>query len=314
MIDNYGRKIEYLRLSVTDLCNFRCVYCMGEDGVVKRAHSDILSIEELTDIAAAAHSLGIRKIRLTGGEPLIRRGVLTLCENIKAIDPSIELSVTTNGSMLSEMAEPLKNAGADRLNISLDTLDEARFRGITRVGELSDVLSGLKAAERAGFTNTKINTVLLGGINGDEIADFIKLTRERDICVRFIELMPLGVASGWNAERFISCAAVEALLSGAELIKVDGAARVYRIPGYRGTIGLITPISRRFCDRCDKIRVTADGKLKPCLHSGDEIDLRDLKGDELTRAIAEGIRRKPPCHTIDKSGSLTARFMNEIGG
>lgn len=314
MTDNYGRKIEYLRLSVTDLCNYRCIYCMSEDGVAKREHSDILSIEELTDIAAAAHSLGIRKIRLTGGEPLARRGILTLCANIRAISPDIELSLTTNGSLLPGMAEALRRAGVDRLNISLDTLDPDKFRRVTRLGELSDVLSGLDAAERAGFSGTKLNTVLMRGINDDEIIDFISLTESRDICARFIELMPLGVAKGWGAERYLSCAVVQAMLGGAELIRTDGVARVYRLPGYRGTVGLITPMSRRFCSRCDRIRVTADGRLKPCLHSGDEIDLRGLSGGELADAIREGVRRKPRCHTIGESGSLTARNMNEIGG
>ena len=314
MTDNYGRTIEYLRLSVTDLCNLRCLYCMNEDGVAKRAHSDILSIEELTEIARAAHELGISKIRLTGGEPLIRRGIVTLCRNIKSIDPAIELSVTTNGVLLSDMAAGLRSAGVDRLNISLDTLDPAKYKHITRIGELSDVTRGIDAAESAGFKNTKINTVLLGGFNNDEIADFIELTRERELCVRFIELMPIGEAANWEAKRFLSCSAVEAYLGSAELVKTDGVARVYRLPDHKGSVGLISPMSRRFCDRCNKIRVTADGKLKPCLHSDDEIDLRGLSGIELRNAIREGIMRKPPAHDLGCSGSATARYMNEIGG
>ena len=169
MVDRFLRKIEYLRLSVTDLCNYRCIYCMDEKGVNKKSHSDILSIEELTEIVEAAYTLGIRKVRLTGGEPLIRRGILTLCENIKAIDPHIELSLTTNGSYLYELAKPLKDAGVDRINLSLDTLDPVKFKQITRTGEICDVMNGLKAATLAGFEQIKINVVLMGGINTDEI-------------------------------------------------------------------------------------------------------------------------------------------------
>ena len=314
MIDSYKRKIEYLRLSVTDLCNYRCIYCMSEDGVDKRDHSEMLSIEELTEIARAANKLGINKIRLTGGEPLVRRGLVTLCRNIKNIHRDIELSLTTNGSMLGRMAKELKAAGVDRLNISLDSLNNERFRRITRVGDLSEAMRGIDAAESAGFTGTKINSVLLGGINESEISDFISLTRDRDICVRFIELMPLGVVSDWPKDRFISCSIVEALLGGASLESYDGVARIYRLPGHKGTVGLISPISRSFCDRCNRIRVTADGKLKPCLHSDDEIDLRGLSGDALEAAMREGILRKPIGHWLGAYGSATARFMNEIGG
>ena len=314
MTDQYGRTIDYLRLSVTDLCNYRCIYCMSEDGVGKRAHSDILSIEELTGIAAAAHALGIGKIRLTGGEPLVRRGILTLCRNIKAIDPAIELSMTTNGSLLFDMAVDLRAAGLDRLNISLDTLDPDTFRTITRCGELSDVLRGLEAAEKAGFTNTKINAVLIGGVNDADALDLIRMTKDREIGLRFIELMPLGVAADWERERFLSCDYIEGLFDGAELLNYDGVARIYRLPQHKGTVGLITPLSRSFCDRCNKIRVTSDGRLKPCLHSDAEVDLRGLHGDELIDAMRRGIDLKPAHHSLGEYRSATTRFMNEIGG
>lgn len=312
--DSFGRTIKYLRLSVTDRCNYRCIYCMPPTGIRKKEHGDILSIEEMTEIVRAAHTLGIRKIRLTGGEPLVRKGIITLCKNIKAIDSGFELGVTTNGSLLAPMAKELKAAGVDRLNISLDSLDPYTFKTVTRVGDPQDVLNGIEAAQQAGFTNIKINTVLLAGINDSEIIDFIRLTRDHPIHVRFIELMPLGVAKGWDSSRFITTAAVEPYLRNAELLKIDGVARVYGINGHKGTIGLICPMSNSFCPSCNKIRVTADGRLKPCLHSDQEIDLRGLRGEKLVEAIRGGIRQKPERHCFGSSDYLTQRYMNEIGG
>ena len=312
--DNYGRKIEYLRLSVTDLCNYRCIYCMPEEGVCKKPHDDILSIEELTAIAAAAHTLGVKKIRLTGGEPLVRKGIAALCRNIKAIDSCIELGITTNGSLLAPMAEELKAAGVDRLNISLDSLNHDVFRSITRGGDLQDVLDGIEAAQKAGFDNIKINTVLLKGINENDIMDVMRLTRDHAIHTRFIELMPLGVAKDWDQSRFMSTGAIECHLPADALMTINGVARVYRLPGHKGTIGLICPMSHSFCDMCNKIRVTPDGRLKPCLHSDHEIDLRGLRGKELVQAIRNGILQKPAHHRFGEVGSATERFMNEIGG
>lgn len=312
--DRYGRTIHYLRLSVTDRCNLRCIYCMKEDGVCKRRHSDILSIEELTEIAQAAYTLGIRKIRLTGGEPLVRKGILTLCKNIKAIDPAIELGMTTNGSMLKTFAPLLKAAGVDRLNISLDTLNEETYRAITRRGDLNDVLDGVKAARDAGFTDTKINAVLIGGVNDNEILDMMRLARDDELSVRFIELMPMDIVRGWDKSRFLSADIVEQHLSNNDLVGYDGVARIYRPAGYKGTVGVISPLSHSFCDRCSKIRVTADGKLKPCLHSGKEIDLRGLHDDALIDAIRHGIECKPKCHNLGEFHSEAARNMNEIGG
>lgn len=312
--DRFGRTIQYLRLSVTDLCNYRCVYCMPASGVSKKDHADMLSIEEMTEIVRAAHTLGISKIRLTGGEPLVRRGVVTLCENIKAIDSSIELGITTNGSLLAPMAEQLKAAGVDRLNISLDSLNPDTFSHITRGGNPQDVLDGIKAAQKAGFDNIKINTVLLKGINDRDILDLIRLTRNSTVHVRFIELMPLGVAKDWDSDRFMPTSAIEHYLHHAELLRIDGVARVYGLPGHKGTIGLICPMSHSFCPSCNKIRVTADGKLKPCLHSDQEIDLKGLYGKALEQAIRDGILQKPESHRFGIAGSATGRFMNEIGG
>lgn len=312
--DSYGRKIEYLRLSVTDLCNYRCIYCMPGNGVCKKTHDEVLSIEELTAIAAAAHTLGVNKIRLTGGEPLVRKGIVALCRNIKAIDSRIELGITTNGSLLAPMAKELKAAGVDRLNISLDSLNPDVFRTITRGGDPQDVLDGVRAAQEAGFENIKINTVLLKGINENDIMDIMRLTRDNAIHTRFIELMPLGVAKGWSRDRFMTTAQIERHLPAEALMTINGVARVYRLPGHKGTIGLICPMSHSFCDMCNKIRVTADGKLKPCLHSEQEIDLRGLQGAELAQAMQKGILQKPQSHRFGEAVSATERFMNEIGG
>ena len=313
MQDLTGRTVDYLRLSVTDLCNYRCLYCMGEDGVQKKSHRDILSIEELAEIGRAAVACGVRKIRLTGGEPLVRRGILDLCRMLRALPELEELTLTTNGAALPQMAVELKNAGVDRLNISLDTLQPDRFRSITRRGELQEVLEGLAAAEAAGFTRTKINAVLLGGINDDEIADLAALAKDAERSVRFIELMPLGVCAGWPKERFISAEAVLRALPQLELLGSDGVAEVYQMPGWAGTVGLIRPMSRCFCPSCSRIRVTADGKLKPCLHSAEEIPLRGLRGMELEEAIRHGTAKKPVGHRLT-TGSNAARTMNEIGG
>ena len=314
MQDSFGRTIQYLRLSVTDLCNYRCIYCMPQEGVCKKHHADMLTIEEMTEIVRAAHALGINKVRLTGGEPLVRKGIVTLCRNIKAIDSAIELGITTNGSLLSPIAKELKAAGVDRLNISLDSLDPDTFNKITRGGDPQEVLSGIKAAQDAGFENIKINTVLLKGFNDGELYDFIDLTKDNAIHVRFIELMPLGVAKNWESDRFMTTAMIEGVLQNAELLKIDGVARVYRLPDHKGTVGLICPMSQSFCPSCNKIRVTADGKLKPCLHSDQEIDLRGLQGNALEEAIKRGILQKPESHRFGTAGASTARYMNEIGG
>lgn len=315
MMDEYGRKIRYLRLSVTDLCSLRCIYCMPEQGVVKIGHEGILSVEELVEIARACASLGMTKVRLTGGEPLVRRGIIDICSGISAIDGIEELCITTNGVLLPELAGDLKRAGVDRLNVSLDTLDAEKYHMITRVGDLDTVFRGLDAADDAGFTGTKINCVLIGGVNDDEIPDMVALTKSRDIDVRFIELMPIGECSAWDESRFISSEKV--LEAVPELVPCGekGVARLYRLPGGRGRVGLISPMSHKFCSECDRIRVTADGKLKPCLHSADEILLRGLRGEELTETIRRAILTKPQQHRMDASHhSDSLRGMSKIGG
>ena len=314
MIDQYGRTIDYLRLSVTDLCNYRCRYCMPEEGVEKGPHGSVLSVEECGEIARAAVRGGVRKIRVTGGEPLVRRGILDICRTLRAIPELEELCLTTNGSLLPELAQPLRDAGVDRLNISLDTLQPERFREITRWGTLEEVLSGIRAAEDAGFRHLKLDTVLMGGVNDDEIGDFLNLTRAHPWEARFIELMPMGPCAAWPKERFLSVTEVLRRFPELEKIEPSGVARRYRLPGAAGTVGLIAPMSHEFCGDCRRIRVTADGRLKGCLHSREEISLRGLHGGELEAAIYQGILQKPKGHHLAEHASDTLRTMNEIGG
>lgn len=314
MRDSYDRTIDYLRLSVTDLCNYRCQYCMSPEGVEKRPHGEILSVEECVEIGAAAAVCGVRKIRLTGGEPLVRRGLLDICRGLRAIPGLTELCLTTNGSLLRGLAAPLRKAGVDRLNISLDTLRPDRFAAMTRLGQLEDTLAGIQAAEAAGFSNLKLDTVLIGGFNDDEIGDFINLTIDHPWEVRFIELMPMGPCSGWDRRCFLPGSYVLKRYPALQKISAEGVARRYRLPGAAGTVGLISPISHDFCGDCRRIRVTADGKLKGCLHSREEIPLRGLHGTELETAIRQGISQKPRRHHLTDRPSDTPRTMNQIGG
>ena len=315
MLDNQGRNIRYLRLSVTDRCNFRCRYCMPAEGVCKRAHSEMLSFEELTEIVRAAVSLGVNKVRLTGGEPLVRRGIVELCRSLRTIDGLDELTMTTNAALLPQYAAELKQAGVDRLNISLDTLDAEKFASLTRGGALADTLAGMQAAWDAGFRGTKINAVLLGSVNEDEIPALAALAQDGKYEVRFIELMPIGECADWPRERFLSADAVLDALPGLRRVPSDGVAELYQMPGWAGKIGLIRPMSHRFCADCDRIRVTADGKLKPCLHSAQEIALRGLHGEALEAALREGMFGKPTCHHMAQGRpSESLRAMNKIGG
>ena len=315
MNDVLGRTITYLRLSVTDRCDLRCRYCMAEDGVPKRRHDELCSFEELRDFAAAAVRLGVTKIRITGGEPLVRRGIVELCAMLRAIPGVEELCLTTNGTHLPQLAGALREAGVDRLNISVDSLRPERYREITRTGELARVRQGIEASESAGFRELKLNCVLLGGVNDDEIGDFVRLTREKSWQVRFIELMPMGVCTAWPREFFLPAQAVLERVPELRPAGQSGVARLYRLPGALGTVGLIEPMSCSFCSGCTRIRITADGKLKPCLHSDTELPLRGLAGESLEQAIRRGILTKPERHHMDESGRTeTRRDMFEIGG
>ena len=313
MLDGCAREITYLRISVTDRCNYRCRYCMPEEGVEKCAHDGVCTLEELCGMAAAAVRCGVRKLRVTGGEPLVRRGIVDFCRMLREIDGVEELCLTTNGSLLPALAAPLRAAGVDRLNISLDTLRPERFAAITRLGTLADVLHGIKAAEDAGFARLKLNCVLLGGVNDDEIVDFVELTRERPWQVRFIERMPMGACDDYGA--YLPARTVLESCPALTDCGSDGVASLYRLPDGKGTVGLITPMSHEFCGACSRIRITADGRLKPCLHSDAEIALRGLSGAELEQAIRRGILAKPVQHHLNAEGvTETHRMMNEIGG
>lgn len=314
MQDAYGRQIDYLRLSVTDLCNFRCQYCMPPEGVKKQQHRAILSVEECAEIAGAAVRCGVGKIRLTGGEPLVRRGILDICRRLRALPGLEELCLTTNGSLLPQLAGPLRDAGVDRLNISLYTLRPDRFSRLTRLGRLEDALSGIRAAEEAGFSRLKLDTVLIGRFNDDEIGDFLQLTLDHPWEVRFIELMPMGPCAVWDKGCFLSEETVLERYPALEPLESQGVARRYRLPGAKGTVGLISPVSHDFCGSCRRIRVTADGHLKGCLHSREEIPLRGLHGAELEAAIGQGIAQKPERHRLALGASDTPRNMNQIGG
>ena len=245
---------------------------------------------------------------------MVRRGILDICHGLRAIPGLEELCLTTNGSLLPSMAAPLREAGVDRLNISLDTLRPDRFREMTRLGTLSDVLEGIRAAEDAGFTNLKLDTVLIGGFNDAEIGDFLNQTMDHPWEIRFIELMPMGPCAEWEKSRFLSVDSVLQRYTTLQEIDAQGVARRYRLPGAKGTVGLISPMSHDFCADCRRIRVTADGKLKGCLHSREELPLRGLHGKDLEDAIRRGILQKPQRHHLAEGASDTPRTMNQIGG
>lgn len=333
MKDNHGRTIDYLRISLTDRCNLRCIYCMPDDGVEQMAHDDILRIEEIEQAVRVAASLGITRVRLTGGEPLVRKGVIDLIRNIKDT-PGIEhVAMTTNGVLLPKMAEDLKAAGLSRVNISLDTLDPVQFAMITRRGKLEDTLAGIDAALAVGFDPVKINAVTVRSLDQDYLA-FAKLSIDRDLHVRFIEYMPVGESSGssgcgWGeadvvpTEELIEIIDRRAREDGVgPLVPAGGSkpegwgpARYYEFEGAKGTVGFISPLSRHFCSECNRLRLTADGKLRPCLFSDEEFDVRPAlrAGDDdgIRAVFAQALGAKPDDHH-DKVG--TERGMSQIGG
>lgn len=334
MKDTHGRTIDYLRISLTDRCNFRCIYCMPEEGVQQMRHDDILRIEEIARVVRVAAGMGIKSVRLTGGEPLVRKGVTDLVREI-AHTPGIKnISMTTNGVLLPHMADELHQAGLSRVNISLDTLDEEQFHQITRRGYLHQTTDGIEAALAAGFNPVKINAVTVRRLNQDYLA-FAKLSLDRPLHVRFIEYMPVGESSGcdgcgWGKEDVVPNEEVLAIINEraqAEglppLESADanrpigwGPAQYFTFPEAQGTVGFISPLSRHFCSECNRLRLTADGKLRPCLFSDDEYDvraaLRGNGGDEAVRAVfAQALGAKPDEHH-DKVG--TERGMSQIGG
>ena len=317
MTDNYGRIIKYLRLSVTERCNLRCRYCMPEEGVYKKRHCDMLSENEMISVVEAAARLGINKLRITGGEPLVKKNIVSICQRAAAIDGIDELCITTNGTLLPELVYDLKNAGVNRINISLDTLSPDKYEYITRRRGLDSSLKGIEAALNAGFDRIKINTVLIGGFNDDEITTLAELSLKHPIDLRFIELMPMYDSGDFGDSAYISGDVV--IKSLPELISLgnsDGVAKLYKLPGAVGNIGIISPVSNHFCGTCDRIRVTADGKVKPCLHSNVEYSLKGLDTDGMERVLKEAILSKPYAHVplSSKERSGSGRNMNEIGG
>jgi cyclic pyranopterin phosphate synthase len=324
-LDPFGRNINYLRISVTDRCNLRCIYCMPPEGVPQISHNEILSYEEIWTVVRAAAELGINKIRLTGGEPLVRAELPNLVRMLSQIKGIEELLLTTNGTFLKKYALELKQAGLSRVNVSLDTLKLDKFRYITRLGELKTVLEGIKAAKEAGFEPVKINTVIMWGINDDEVLDFAKMTYEDGWHVRFIELMPFkGVADfvpSIELRQHISLLGKLELCPDSIGITGNGPAMYYRLAGARGTIGFISPLTEHsFCSRCNRMRLTPDGKLRPCLLGEDEIDLKiplrnNASMEELKRLILKAVASKPEHHHL-KEGNLRLvnRKMSQIGG
>lgn len=324
LIDTYGRRINYLRLSVTDRCNLRCCYCMPAQGVAKLEHGDLLSYEELFRVAGACVAQGIEKIRITGGEPLVRRGLTGFLERLSAIAGLKELVLTSNGLLLEELARPLRHAGVARLNISLDSLQPETFARITRGGDLDRVLRGIAAAERAGFPPVKINMVVMRGVNDREILDFAALSIDKPYTVRFIEYMPTLRDQGWNAQCMAGGEILERIAGRFPLLPMVGAetagpARNFKIEGAAGAIGIITPISGHFCESCNRIRVTAAGLMRGCLFSEQGLDLKPLLRDGDPRLLREQVRRivteKPGRHHLAEEGAPKRRLnMSRIGG
>ncbi len=316
MKDNFGRDINYLRISITDKCNLRCKYCMPEEGISKVKHEDVMTIDEYLSVAKVFKNLGISKIRITGGEPLVKKGVIDLISGFKKIGIE-EITMTTNGLLLSKMAKELKEAGLSRVNISLDSLEEEKYRDITRGGNLHDVLEGIEACKKYGITPIKINSVAMKDVNINEFRDFVNLTRDEDVSVRFIELMPIGEAIKYK-DKFVSNDELLSLypeLKPMEALDKSSPAKYYKLPNGKGNVGFINPMSCKFCGTCNRVRLTSKGQLLMCLHSNIHIDiLQSLReGKDIEKLIIDAIYAKPETHHL-LEGEYNSTDMNEIGG
>jgi len=288
---------------------------MPETGVVKRKHEEIISVDEISEIVRAAAACGIKKIRVTGGEPLVRKGIVEICRRIASTEGISEVCLTTNGILLPRFAEDLKQAGVDRINISLDSLNRVKYNKITRFDSLDDAVKGLHVALDTGFDVVKVNVVLMSGVNDSEVPHFLDLTRKYNLDVRFIELMPIGECSSRQQNRFMNAQSILDLYPDLYEVGTAGVSKQYKLPGGLGTIGLINPVSSHFCPSCNRIRITHDSILKPCLHSAEEINLRGLRGTALEDAIKNAIYNKPQKHDLNFNNiSSSQRNMNEIGG
>jgi GTP 3',8-cyclase len=329
MRDSFNREISYLRVSVTDRCNLRCLYCMPKEGLSLLGHDDILSYEEILRVIREAAALGITKVRVTGGEPLVRRGLLDFLHALKGVSLE-DLSLTTNGILLEVYAEKLFDAGVRRINVSLDSLNAERYAQMTRGGNLHSVLRGIEKAEQIGFAPIKINTVAMRGFNEDEILDIARLTLRKPYQVRFIELMPTGKIDVDVPEQYLSADVIMARISAFRRLDAvngggrgtAGPARIYRMEGATGEIGFISPISHHFCDLCNRLRLTADGHLRSCLLADDELDLKTplrsgCSDAELRYMIRRAILRKPRRHDLAESvvpKRKSRKEMPQIGG
>ncbi|TVU89280.1 GTP 3',8-cyclase MoaA [Vreelandella titanicae] len=326
LVDGYGRTVRYLRISVTDRCDFRCVYCMAEE-MTFLPRAQLLTLEEIAALSQAFVELGVEKIRLTGGEPLVRQGVLTLVQKLGALEGLRELAMTTNGSGLVKHADALRQGGLHRLNISLDSLKPERFKALTRTGDLDQVVAGIRAARRAGFQSIKLNAVLLKGRNDDEIIDLVNFARDEQVDISFIEEMPLGAISEHNrGETFLSTDAVrETIENHYQLLPTTettlGPSHYYRMADSQSRIGFISPHSHNFCAACNRVRVTAEGRLLLCLGNEHSVDLRAVMrrypGDtqRLKTNIVAAMEKKPERHHFTTDGEVQiVRFMNATGG
>jgi cyclic pyranopterin phosphate synthase len=326
MIDQFGRRVEYVRVSVTDKCNLRCVYCMPLDGLDWLKRESLLSYEEIASVLRTMARMGLEKVRITGGEPLVRKDLPRLVEMVAEIPGIVDISLSTNAVLLGDQAQALRDAGISRVNVSLDSLQEDRVDAIARrPGSFGRIMEGLDAAEAVGFDPIKINVVLIGGQNDDEIEDFALITRDRPWHIRFIELMPTGSNLELSADNFVSCQEALARIRRMGSIEpVDGPAgngpaTYFRFPGAAGTVGVITPMSHNYCDRCNRMRLTADGQLRPCLFGSIQTNLRDplRAGADLVPLIEETLRIKPERHYLiqgsdEGSGGLVA--LSQTGG
>ncbi|NPV77968.1 MAG: GTP 3',8-cyclase MoaA [Anaerolineae bacterium] len=327
LIDPFGRPITYLRISVTDRCNMRCVYCMPPEGIETRSHDEIMRYEEILQVVQTAAQHGITEVRLTGGEPLARAGIVSLVRMIAETPGIRDLSLTTNGLLLEKFAAELAEAGLKRVNISLDTLDPDKFSRITRGASLERVWSGLQAAESAGLTPIKLNTVAMKGVNEDELIDIARLSQRHPWRVRFIELMPVNNQTPWGEgfpspqSAYLPIHDIRRILAPLDLQPVEeksgsGPAREYRIPGAPGTVGFISPLGEHFCERCNRLRLTADGALRPCLLSDIEIPLlKALRaGEDIYPFLERAVLMKPEGHELVKNHRPMTRCMIQIGG
>lgn len=317
MIDAFGRDLRYLRISITDRCNFRCQYCMPEDGIESISHEDLLSFEEISTLVSHFVKLGVTKIRLTGGEPLVRKDVVSLIKMISSHKEVNDIALTTNAALLKDMAKDLKDAGLNRVNISLDSLKADRFSWITRGGKLENVYKGIEEAKKVGL-GIKINCVINKGINDDEIDDFIQLTIDEGFDVRFIELMPIGETAEYAKKYFYSNQLILKNHPNLKAVKAEdmsSPASYYQCKDAKGRVGLISPLSCNFCANCNRMRLTSDGKLRPCLHSDIEIDLKEAlrKGDDIDELIQTVVDIKPEKHLLEEHKYIV-RTMNKIGG